>query len=146
MLQTTLTQIGAAAVVVVCLYALIVGSWRERYGALVYLAAYFISIGFALIAPEYTTLYLLLVDVVCLQAFLFMCWRTPHPWPKWALLGQFICVCVELATLAHVGGLYSRSFLTIETAAGWGVLLALLVGTIAAAQARRDARKAAQTG
>jgi len=143
MLQSTLTQIGAAAVVAVCLYAFVAGAWRERLGALVYLSAYLVSVGFGLIAPEHSTLYLLLSDVLCLQTFLFMCWRTTHPWPKWALLGQFICVCVEILTLAHVGGLYSRSFLTIETAAGWGVLLALLVGTIAAAQARRDARKAA---
>jgi len=142
MLQSTLTQIGAVAVVVVCLYAFVVGSWRERFGALIYLAAYLVSFGFGLIAPEHSTLYLLLSDVLCLQTFLFMCWRTTHPWPKWALLGQFICVCAEVLTLAHVGGLYSRSFLTIETAAGWGVLLALLVGTIAAAQARRDARAA----
>lgn len=139
MLQSWVTQSGAAAIVIVCLYALIMGTWRERFGAVVYLAAYLLTMGFGLIALDHVTLYMLLSDMVCLQAFLFLCWKTPHPWPKWAVLGQLICVAVEIATLLHTG-IDSFNFLTIETAAGWAVLLALLLGTIAAAQARRDAK------
>ena len=139
MLQSLVTQIGAAAVVVVCLYALIVGTWRERFGAVIYLAAYLLTMGFGLIEREHFTLYLLLGDMVCLQAFLFLCWKTPHPWPKWAVLGQLVCVAAELATLMKLG-LHSFNFLTIETTAGWAVLLSLLIGTIAAGRARREAK------
>ena len=140
MLQSLVTQMGAAAVVIVCLYALFAGTWRERFGAVIYLAAYLLTLGFGTIAPGHFTLYLLLGDMVCLQAFLFLCWKTPHPWPKWAVLGQLICVVIEVATLMKLG-IRSFNFLTIETAAGWAVLLALLIGAIAAAQAKRDAKK-----
>ncbi len=142
MLQSWVTQIGAAAVVVVCVYAFFVGTWRERFGAFIYLAAYVLTMGFVLIEREHFTLYLLLSDMVCLQAFLFLCWRTPHPWPKWAVLGQLICVATEVATLMKLG-IRSFNFLTIETAAGWAVLLSLLIGAIAASRARREAKNLA---
>ena len=140
MLQSLVTQIGAGAIVAVCLYALVAGAWRERFGAVIYLTAYLLTMGFGVIAPGHSTLYLLLGDMVCLQAFLFMCWKTPHPWPKWAVVGQLVCVIIEIATLMKVG-IRSFNFLTVETTAGWAVLMSLLIGTIAAAQVKRQARQ-----
>lgn len=140
MLQTLVAQLGVGAILVVCLYALIVGSWRERFGAIIYLAAYLVSFGFGLIAVEHATLYLLVADLLCLQGFYVLSWKSPHAWPRWAVAGQLVSVVAEIANLFHVG-LSDRNFMTIEMTAGWGVLLALLIGAIAAAQARRDAKR-----
>ncbi len=149
MLQSLVTQLGAGAVLVVCLYALIAGGWRERFGAVIYLAAYLISVGFALISPDYTTLYLLVADALCLQGYLVISWKSPYSWPKWAVAGQLVCVAAEVVTLMPQSllslGIHTYVFLSVETAAGWAVLLALLLGTIAAAQTRRDARRLPRT-
>lgn len=142
MLQSLVTQLGAAAIGLVCLYAFIMGTWRERFGALIYLSAYLLSLGFGVSSTEHTTWYLLVADTFCLFGFFMMCWRARHPWPQWAVVGQLICVVLEVITLIDIG-VRNWHFLTIETAAGWGVLLALLIGTIAAAETRRNARKAA---
>ena len=139
MFQSWVTQLGAAMVLIVCLYALIKGGGRERFGAVIYLAAYALIVTFGLISTEYTTLYLLVVDVLCIQGFVVVSWKSPHPWPKWALAGQGVSVAADVAHLLN-WGLDERAYLTLATAAGWGVLLAILLGTIAAAQARRDAR------
>lgn len=136
MLQHWITQAGAAAVVIVCLYALIVGGWRERWGAVIYLAAYLVSLGFGLISPVHSTLYLLLSDAFALQAFAVLAWKSPNAWPKWAVVGQLVCVAMEIVTLIDAG-IPTWYFLTAEMLAGWGVLLALLLGTIAANAARR---------
>ena len=144
MLHSWITQLGAGAVLVVCLYGLWVGGWRERCGAGIYLAAYLITFGFGLISIEYPTLYLMVADALCLQAFYVLSWKSPRAWPKWAVAGQLISVVAEVATLFHLG-LRSYLFLTIETAAGWAVLLALLLGAIAANKDRRDARRLATT-
>ncbi|MEI9902857.1 MAG: hypothetical protein WDN06_01905 [Asticcacaulis sp.] len=101
------------------------------------------SLGFGLIAAGHSTLYLLLSDAVCLQGFAVLAWKSPHPWPKWAVLGQLICLAMEAATLMHTG-IGNWYFLTVEIVAGWGVLLALLLGTIAAAETRREAGKPAE--
>ncbi len=142
MLQSLITQIGAGAVLLVCLYALIMGTWRERFGAVMYLAAYLLSLAFGVVSTEHTTWYLLIADVLCLLGFYITCWKARHPWPKWALCLQLLCVVMELATLLPLG-VSERVFLTLETAAGWGVLLAILIGTISVSQERRDGRKAA---
>lgn len=154
MLQSWVTQLGAIAIAVVCLYALVKGTWRERFGALIYAAAYLLSLGFGLISVEngplflsdylrreYISLYLLVADVLLLQGLCVIAWKSPHPWPKWALMVQFVSIAAHVAVLWNLG-LGNRAYLTIATAAGWAVLIALLIGTVAAAQARRQARLA----
>lgn len=136
MLHHWVSQIGAAAIFLVCAYALMAGAWRERVGAVFYLAAYLVSLGFGLVTAGHPTLYLLLSDAVCLQGFAMLAWKSPHPWPKWTVAGQLVCVALELITLANPG-IPSWYFLTAEMAAGWGVLLSLLLGTVAANKTRR---------
>ncbi len=142
MLQSWVSQLGAAAVLVVCLYALFAGAWRERFGAVVYLCAWLVSFGFGMTDAAHSTLYLLVSDMICLQGFVVIAWKSPHPWAKWAVAAQLVCVALELLTLLRAGVL-NWYFLTVENLAGWGVLLALLLGAVAAAQARREARRQA---
>jgi hypothetical protein len=140
MLQSWVTQLGAGAVAIVCLYAIIVGTWRERFGAFIYVSGYLLAMGFAVASVEHVAAYMLVADVICLLGFYIACWNTQHPWPQWALLGQIISVAIDIIVLLNVGvGL--MGFLIVQTIAAWGVLLALLIGTIAAAKARREARK-----
>jgi hypothetical protein len=153
MLQSWVTQLGAAAIAVVCIYALAAGTWRERFGAIIYLAAYLLSLGFGLIGvengplfladylrSEHISLYLLVADMLLLQGLCVIAWKSPHPWPKWALAAQLISIAAHVAVLFDLG-LGSRAYLTIATATGWAVLIALLIGTIAAAHARRESRR-----
>ncbi len=143
MLQSVVTQLGAFAVAAVCLYAFTMGTWRERFGAFIFSSAYLLTLGFGVSSTEHIAAYLLVADVICVLGFYIACWKAQHPWPQWALLGQIICVAVDIVTLLQIG-IGRTSFLVIQTAAGWGVLLALLIGTIAAAKARREARKPRQ--
>jgi len=142
MLQSLFTRLVAATIVAVCGYGLYAGGWRERCGAGIYLLAYLATLGFGLISIEYTTLYLLVVDTLCLQVFYVLSWKSPNSWPKWAVAGQLLSVAMEILTLLHIG-FHSRSFLIAENLVGLAVLMALLLGTIAAAQAKRDARRLA---
>lgn len=140
MLQSWVTQLGAGAVAVICLYAIVAGTWRERFGAFIYLSGYFLTLGFGLVAAEYFAAYMLVADVICLLGFYIACWKSQHPWPQWALLGQIISVAIDIIVLLNVG-LGVTVLLVVQTIVAWGVLLALLIGTIAVTKARRDARK-----
>jgi hypothetical protein len=140
MLQSVVTQLGACAVALVCLYAIVVGTWRERFGAFIYSAGYMLTMGFALVMPEYVAAYMLVADVICLLGFYIACWKSQHPWPQWALLGQIVSVAIDIIVLLNIG-VGVKGLLVVQTIAAWGVLLALLLGTIAAAKERRAARK-----
>lgn len=136
MLQSIVATAGAVAVVFVCSYALLAGSWRERFGAIVYLTAYLIVIGFGIASP----LYMLMADMLCVPGFFIAGWQSRHPWPRWAVAGQLVSVGCDVVGLT---GIMNRwTFLLIATTAGWGVLLSILIGTIAYRVERR-ARKAA---
>jgi hypothetical protein len=140
MLQSWVTQLGAGAVAVVCLYAIVVGTWRERFGAFIYLSGYLLTMGFALVSNDHIAAYMLVADVICLLGFYISCWKAQHPWPQWALLGQIVSVAVDIVVLLNIGVGF-KGLLILQTIAAWSVLLALLIGTIAAAKERREARK-----
>lgn len=140
MLQSLITQTGAVAIATVCTYAFVKGSWRERFGAVIYSLAYLISLGLGLTSTEHAPWYLLVADMIGLLGFYITCWKAQHPWPKWALAGQALSVLISIVALANIG-VPRWAFLTLQTTAGWGVLLALLIGTIAVAQERRDMRQ-----
>ncbi len=136
MLQSWMSQMGAVVVVLICLYAIVAGSWRERLGGVLYLAAYGLSVAFGMVAAEHSTLYLLVSDMVCLQGFLVLAWKSRARWPWWAVAAQVVSVGLETMTLLHIG-FTTWTFLLAEALAGYAVLLALLMGTIAANRARR---------
>lgn len=148
MLQSWITQLSALALLIVCGYALIVGSWRERFGALIYIAAYALSLGFGMIsltsaapfipkyiASNYVAMYMLVTDTLMLQGLCVVAWKSPHAWPKWAILCQVITIILHVAMLVGLD-LSQLVYLALVTALGWCGLLALLLGTIAARQAR----------
>ncbi len=142
MLQSITTRLGASAVVLVCAYAIFAGSWRERFGAFIYLTAYVVILGFGLGSPHYPPVYMLMADALCLPGFFIASWQSPHPWPRWAIVGQLISVAVDIITIV---GLFNRwLFLTLAMAASYGVLLSLMIGTVAYRARRRAQRQSAQ--
>ena len=139
MLQSLATQLALATMVLVCGYAIIAGSWRERLGGVVYLAGYAMQIGFGMISTRYPALYLTVADVLLLPGFLIINRKSPHPWTLWALVVQLLSASLDIAVLVfHV--VRPWLYLTIQTLAGYLVLLCLLIGTLAAHARRRRER------
>jgi len=132
MWQLVVVKAGAVAVVLVCSYALIAGSWRERFAGFIYLTAYLIVLGFRISSP-FT---MLAADTLCIPAFFIANWRSRHPWPRWALAGQVVSVAFDILAL-FVHQISHWIFSTVESVIGWSVLLAMLIGTIAYRSERR---------
>ncbi len=137
MLQSIAAKAGAAAVVLVCTYALVAGSWRERFGAFIYLTGYLIVLGFGVTSP----VSMLFADMLCIPAFFIVNWKSRHPWPRWALGAQTVSVAVEILALL-IPSVNRWTFLMLELVAGWVVLLAILMGTIAARIPRKPEKPA----
>jgi len=140
MLQSIVTQVGACVVVLVCSYAIIAGSWRERFAGLVYLTAYVINLGLGFTSRSFPAYHMLLVDTLCLAGLFIANWKPTHPWPRWAFTAQLISIVTDLFVLIDYGFPH-WIFLIIEMIAGYAVLLAILIGTISY-RIRRHASKA----
>jgi len=139
MLQSFATRLGAISIVLVCGYAILAGSWRERFSAFVYLTGYMMVLGFGLAGPEASPVYMLASDTLSLLGFFIVNWKSTHSWSRWAIAGQLASVILDVIALT---GLFNRRFfLTLETVAAYAVLLALLTGTISY-RVRRRAMKA----
>ncbi|MDI7774436.1 hypothetical protein [Asticcacaulis sp. EMRT-3] len=130
----------------VCLAGLIFGYWRERMGALIYLAAMILTMSLRSmthIAPLWRYMF---TDTLCLVGFLTLCWKSPHPWPLWAVGAQMMSVCVSLATWLNPY-VMKWAYFTALSIFGYALLLAMGVGTISAALRRfRPANKIPKIG
>ncbi|HVZ29298.1 MAG TPA: hypothetical protein VG839_02820 [Asticcacaulis sp.] len=144
MLHTPLAIAGAVTMFLACGFAIIAGSWRERMGGVVLLIDYVLNFLLGLVIFKLTILRFLVGDVICLIGFLYLCWKAPHPWPLWAFGLQFCSVMTEVAALGLGRSLMKWTFLTIELAAGYGILIVLLIGTFAALRARKRMRSSAK--
>lgn len=140
MLQSIITKLGACAVVLVCFYAVVAGSWRERFAGLIYLTAYVISLGLGLTSKGFPIYHMLLVDALCLAGFFMVNWKPVHPWPKWAFTAQAISVAADIFALIDYA-LPRWIFLAVQMVTGYAVLTSLLVGTIAYRSRRRAERQ-----
>lgn len=127
--------IGLVLVVSICLFAIIAGNWRERFGGTLYLALYALGYILSRITLDYAGWRHLLPDAIGLIGFLYLCWKAPHPWPIWAVAAQLLSVTAAIASLVH--GIGRWTFLTMQMVIGYGLLLALLIGTLAALQSRK---------
>ena len=139
MIHTPVAIFGAVFELIVCLTAMIFGAWRERAGGALYLAV--VAASFALKAwfPDIPAWRYLLMDGLCLLGFFALSWKSPHPWPLWACAFQLLGVMTSIATLIQVRVL-AWTYYTVLSLSGYGVLISLLVGTLAAAGARRAMR------
>ena len=129
MLHSPLAIFGAVFLIFASLTAFIFGTWRERAGAALYLAAYVIANTLNALS-HMQDLSHTITDILCLIGFVILCWKSPHPWPLWAAGFQLA------STMTGICGLLNIMTLLILSA--YGVLLALLAGTLAAARRKQQ--------
>ena len=136
MLHSPLAIFGAVFLAVTCLAAFIFGSWRERAGAGLYLAAYLVANGLNLLSHRQDLSHTI-TDILCLIGFVILCWKSPHPWPLWAAGCQLASTMTDICGLLNIA-VSKWAYMTLLIVSAYGVLLALLAGTFAVTRSRRQ--------
>ncbi len=145
MLTSVTSLVISGTSLFVCLLALVFGSWRERFGSLFYLGPFALSFGLGLLAVRgFMAWRFLLCDLICLAGFLYLCWKTPHPWPLWAFGLQLMAVMTDVVDLVLHPQVLRWTLVTLQNSLGYFILLALLIGTLAAVRRRKAERKMSQ--
>ena len=139
MFDTLPAQIGAVFMVLVGVFAFTKGDEPERIGAGTYLLAWFAS----LLTQREGQLYgvqwgMFAIDTVVLGVFGAMAWKSHRSWPVWA------CGLQALAVMTHIMLIFDirptmKSFFTVINLSGYGILVAIAIGTFFAWQERRAA-------
>ena len=135
MLHSPLAIFGAAFLSLTCLVTFVFGSWRERSGAGLYLAAYVLANALNLIS-HLQDLSHTVIDSLCLIGFIILSWKAPHPWPLWAAGFQLASAMTGICGLLNLQ-VAPWTYMTLLIISAYGVLLSLLAGTWTAARARR---------
>ncbi|MGN6365064.1 hypothetical protein [Asticcacaulis taihuensis] len=138
MLHSPLAIFGAAFLIFASLMAFIFGTWRERAGAALYLAAYVVANGLNWFS-HMQDLSHTITDILCLIGFVILCWKSPHPWPLWAAGFQLASTMTGICGLLNIT-VSKWAYMTLLILSAYGVLLALLAGTFAAARRKRQQR------
>ena len=135
MFETLPAQIGAAFVVLVCGFAFFKGDEPERVWAGAYILGWFAS----LLIQDSTGLVAVLgvfaIDVAMLLVLIGLVWKAHRTWPAWAAACQLIVVMSYIVALTDLQSTAAAVVLVISMA-GYGVLVALAIGTFWAWQER----------
>ncbi len=146
MLQILEFQFPTIMMLLVCGFAIIAGSWRERLCGILYLAAYAMGIGFGFISTRHNTaIYMAVADVLLIPGFWVVARRSPPVWAKCVLVIQTVSVAIDGLALTY-DGLSRWQYLTMLTAAGYAILACLFVGTIGHISKRRAEKQATRQG
>lgn len=137
--DTLASQIGAVFVVLVCGFAFLKGDEMERLWAGAYVLAWFATL---LIQGDgsiyHSDLGVFFIDLIMLVIIGAMVWKSKKSWPTWACALQLLMVMSHLARYVDLRPSMS-AFITVINLAGYGVLVALAVGTFWAWQDRKAA-------
>ncbi|MND78150.1 hypothetical protein D3C77_190520 [compost metagenome] len=79
---------------------------------------------------------ILVIDLVVLSIFVALVWKAPRTWPVWASAFQLLSVTSHVMVLMKLRPEIS-AFYTVINMAGYGIIIALAVGTFFAWQERR---------
>lgn len=139
MFDTLSAQIGAFFVVAVCAFAFLKGDEPERVAAGAYVLGWFAS----LLAQDDANLHsvqwgVFAIDVVMLVVLVALVWKSRRVWPVWAAACQLMVVTSHIMSIVDLRPALA-AFVTVVNMAGYGVLVALAVGTFWAWQERRAA-------
>lgn len=139
MFDTLPAQIGAVFVVLVGVFAFVKGDEPERIGAGTMLLGWFAS----LLVQRDGQLYgiqwgMFAIDAVCLVIFAALVWKSRRAWPVWACGLQALSVMTHIMLMLDIRP-PMQSFFTVINLAGYGILLAIAIGTFYAWQERRAA-------
>lgn len=137
MFDTLASQIGFAIAVLVTAFAFLKGDEPERVGAGAYMLGLFAS---QLVqdkgATDGTQWGLMAIDAVFLAVCVGLAWKSRRAWPVWVCALQSLVVMSHLLTLVDLRP-PAAAFFTVINLAGYGILVAMAVGTFWAWQERR---------
>lgn len=139
MFDTLYAQIGAVIVVAICTFAFLKGGEIERVTAGAYVLGWFASLlvqnDFGLYGVQWGVF---VIDAAMLCVLVALVWRSRSAWVVWASAFQLLVVMSHI--LAMVDGRPPiRAVLAVMNVAGYGVLIAMAVGTFWSWQERRAA-------
>jgi hypothetical protein len=135
--ETIAAYVGAAFMVAVGAFALLKGGRPERIGAGAFMLGWFASLLLQSEAGSFGVQWgMFLLDVVMLIIFSAMVWKAPRSWPVWACALQLLTVTSHIMVMMKLSPPIS-AFYTVVNMAGYGIMLAIAVGTFWAWQERR---------
>lgn len=137
MFETWPALVGAAFVVAVGLFAFLKGGEPERIGAGAFLFGWFASLMAQTSGGYFGVQWgVFAIDVVMLAIFAAMVWKAPRSWPVWACALQLLAVTSHVMIMADLRTPIS-AFYTVVNMTGYGIMLAIAIGTFWAWQERR---------
>lgn len=132
---------GATLAVVCCIWAFLRGGPVERIGAAIILPAWFLSLLLHSPSPDGPGIWVLLIDIATLFAFLWLSIWSRRVWTVLASACQLAAVASHFgAMLGHFGAWIYITAIGIW--GGEGLLLALVIGIIGYRASERRARLA----
>ena len=132
---------GTAYLVACCMWTLVVGGWRERVAAVVFLAAAVLTFAVQdLAGREDPVLPFLILDALVLGALARLSWRAPVVWPFLATGLQGVAVALHLIRLVR-RSLPAWTYVTALSVTSDLALAALAVGSANALRRRMRARR-----
>lgn len=139
MFDTLYSQIGAVISVLILGFAFLKGGEPERIAAGAFGLGWFAS----MLVQNDSDLYnaqwsMLAIDIVMLAVLAALVWKSRRTWPTWACAAQLLVVTAHVL-MATDNRPPISSYYTVINLAGYGVLLAIAVGTFWAWQERRAA-------
>ena len=140
MLDTLYSQIGLLPMVLVGIFAFTKGDEPERLAMGAYLLGWMAGMLIQSDSGQGVSWQpgLFALDVVMLLVLGGLAWKFRRTWPIWAASLQLVIVMSHIVALFDLrGGL--MSFYTVVNLAGYGVLIAIGIGTFWAWQERRAA-------
>ena len=137
MFETWPALVGAAFVVAVGLFAFIKGGQPEKIGAGTFLFGWFASLMVQSNAGLFGVQWAMFtIDVAMLLVFIAMVWKAPRSWPVWACALQLLVVTNHVMVMLNLRTPIS-AFYTVVNMTGYGIMLAIAIGTFWAWQERR---------
>lgn len=122
--------------ILIGLFAFLKGGEPEKIGAGAYLFAWFASVMVQSNAGLGVQWAMFVIDVVMLAIFAAMVWKAPRSWPVWACALQLLTVTSHVMIMADLRTPIS-AFYTVVNMTGYGIMLAIAIGTFWAWQERR---------
>ncbi len=139
MFDTLASQIGAIFVVAVCVFAFLKGNEPERIVAGAYVLGWFASLLMQNDSDLFNTQWgLVAIDVAMLLLLAAMVWKSRVTWPVWAAACQLLVVMSHFVSMSDLRPAMIN-YIAVINLAGYGVLVALAVGTFWAWQERHAA-------
>ncbi|MNS84738.1 hypothetical protein D3C86_1228540 [compost metagenome] len=137
MLETIAANVGAAFVVLVGLFAILKGGAPEKIGASAFLLGWFASL-LVQASGSYSGVQwgLFAIDTAVLLVFIAMVWKAPRSWPVWACALQLLTVTSHIMVMMNLSPPIS-AYYTVVNMTGYGIMLAIAIGTFWAWQERR---------